>query len=164
MSVVEGLRDEGKLEVQTKAYDFASYTHKICSNQKVFFKRYRWCSTSKIIDAVDDICVYIDLANQVNIRKDLKPENLKKNKELRKQYQTKAIEVSIRLETLMEIAYRNNRVKSESNPTTNEISQSEQEKEDSSEVGISKDKFYYWVGLLLEVRSLIRKWRDSEQG
>lgn len=161
MSVVEGLRDDGKLEVQTKTYDFASYTHKICSNQKVFFKRYRWCSTSKIIDAVDDICVYIDLANQVNIRKDLKPDTLKKNKQTRKQYQTKAIEVSIRLETLMEIAYRNNRVKSESNPTTNEISTTD---EDKGEVGISQDKFYYWVGLLLEVRSLIRKWRECEQG
>ena len=101
------------------------------------------------------------MANQVNIRKDLKPDTLKKNKQTRKQYQTKAIEVSIRLETLMEIAYRNNRVKSESNPTTNEISTTD---EDKGEVGISQDKFYYWVGLLLEVRSLIRKWRECEQG
>lgn len=154
MSVVQGLRSQGKLEVQTKAYDFASYTHKICSNQKVFFKRYRWCSTAKIIEAVDEIATYIDLANQINIRKDLTAETLKENKKLRRKYQTKAIEASIKCETLMEIAYRNNRAKEE--PDT--LEQAEEQ------VGISHDKFYHWVGLLLEVRALIRKWRASEQG
>ena len=152
MSVVQGKRCEGKLKVQTAAYDFASYTHKICSNEKVFLKRYRWCSTAKIIEAVDELAVYIDLANQVNIRKDLLPENLKKNLELRQSYQHKAIELSIRVETLMEIAYRNNRAK-ENKPQPEEVI-----------VGITEDKFNNWVGQLLDLRSLLRKWKESERG
>ena len=42
----------------------------------------------------------------------------------------------------MEIAYRNNNRESKL---------------------LDDDKFYYWVDLLLELRSLIRKWRDSEK-
>lgn len=68
MSVVEGLRNIGKLNVQTKGYDFASYTHHICSNEKVFLKRYRWCSTMKIIEVTNEIVVNIDLANAIDCR------------------------------------------------------------------------------------------------
>ena len=143
MSVVKGLRAEGKLVAQTKAYDFASYTHCICSNEKVFLKRNRWCSTQKIVEAVDEIAVYVDLANYINIKKSLPPEIYKQNLELRKKYQTHAIEISYRVETLMEIAYRDNNREGRH---------------------IEDDKINYWIGLLLELRSQIRKWRDSEQG
>ncbi len=143
MSVVKGLRAEGKLVAQTKAYDFASHTHCICSNEKVFLKRNRWCSTQKIVEAVDEIAVLVDLANYVNIKKSLPPESLKRNLEIRKQYQTKAIEISYRVETLMEIAYRDNNREGRH---------------------IDDKKIDYWMSLLLELRSQIRKWRDSEQG
>ncbi len=143
LSVVKGLRTEGKLVTQTKAYDFASYTHQIVSNEKVFLKRYRWCSTAKIVEAVDEIAVLVDLANNINVKKSLPAESLKKNLELRRQYQTKAIEVSYRVETLMEIAYRDNNREGRH---------------------IDDNKINYWVGLLLELRSQIRKWRESEQG
>lgn len=143
MSVVKGLRTEGKLVAQTKAYDFASYTHCICSNEKVFLKRNRWCSTQKIVEAVDEIAVFVDLANNIIIKKTLPPETYKRNLDLRKQYQNNAIEISYRVETLMEIAYRDNNREGRH---------------------IEDDKINYWIGLLLELRSQIRKWRDSEQG
>ena len=135
MSVVQGLRNIGKLNVQTKAYDFASYTHHICSNEKVFLKRYRWCSTMKIIEVTDQIVVYIDLANAV----DLRSKNTEKVKE-RLKHQQMAIDKSVALESLMEIAYRDNNQEGRHMPD---------------------DKIDYWVGLLLELRGLIRKWRES---
>lgn len=135
MSVVEGLRNIGKLNVQTKAYDFASHTHHICSNEKVFLKRYRWCSTMKIIETTNQIVVYIDLANAINLRskdKDKINERLK--------LQNLALTKTIELECLMEIAYRDNNQEGRH---------------------FAEDKFAYWVGLLLELRGLIRSWRDS---
>ncbi len=50
MAVPEGKRTESKLAVQTKAIELAIYTVTICSNEKNFPKRYRWCLTNKIVD------------------------------------------------------------------------------------------------------------------
>lgn len=138
MSVPKSLRCEGKLTVQTKAYDFASYTHQICSNEKVFLKRNRWCSTQKLVQVADEIAVNIEIANNVNV-KNKTPIQIEK----RRQYQNLALEKSIELECLMEIAYRDNNREGRH---------------------ISDDKMEYWVGLLLELRCLIRKWRDSTKG
>lgn len=138
MSVPKSLRNQGKLTVQTKGYDFASYTHQICSNENVFLKRNRWCSTAKIIQVCDEIVVNIEIANNVNV-KNKTPEQIAK----RRQYQNLALEKSVELEALMEIAYRDNNREGRH---------------------ISDDKMEYWVGLLLELRGLIRKWRDSTKG
>lgn len=135
MSVVEGLRNIGKLNVQTKGYDFASYTHHICSNEKVFLKRYRWCSTMKIIEVTNEIVVNIDLANAIDCRSK-KQEKINE----RLKFQNLALVKTIELESLMEIAYRDNNQESRH---------------------IDDDKMNYWVGLLLELRGLIRKWRES---
>ena len=133
MSVPKHKRSEGKLIVQTKAYEFASYTHQICSNEKVFLKRNRWCGTSKIVDTVDEIVVNIDIANEIDIRD---TSNLPE----RRRYQDLAITMTIRLETLMEIAYRDNNRERKNLPD---------------------DKFNFWIDSLLELRMLIRKWRNS---
>ncbi len=138
MSVPKNKRSEGKLVVLTKAYEFASYTHQICSNEKVFLKRNRWCSTQKIVSTADEIAVNVELANNVNIRNKT-PEKIA----LRIEYQTNALKESIRLETLMEISYRDNNREGRHLPD---------------------DKFEYWIGLLLELRSIIRKWRDTTKG
>lgn len=47
MAVPEGKRTESKLAVQTKVIELAEYTITICSNEKNFPKRYRWCLTNK---------------------------------------------------------------------------------------------------------------------
>ena len=55
MSVVQSKRGEGQLLVFTKASELATYTIRICSNEKNFPKHYRWCLTSKIVDAAIEI-------------------------------------------------------------------------------------------------------------
>ena len=136
MSVPKNKRSQGKLTVIVKAYQFASYTHEICSNEKVFLKRNRWCSTMKIADTADDIAIYCELANECDVRNE---EGLNERKRL----QQLALQCSSKAETLMEIAYRDNNRKKQN---------------------LLDDKFEYWVGLLVELRTLIRKWRDSVKG
>lgn len=48
MSVVKSKRTKSELEVVNKAIALASYTIHICSNEKNFPKRYRWCLTGKM--------------------------------------------------------------------------------------------------------------------
>lgn len=98
MSVPEGKRTESKLAVQTKAIELADYTITICSNEKYFPKRYRWCLTNKIVDTATDIMSDINTANSIYV-------STKGDYELRRQFQTRALAYTARLLGLMELAY-----------------------------------------------------------
>ena len=131
MSTPKSERSQKKFVTIRKAYEFASFTHKICSNENVFLKRNRWCSTYKIVETVDDIAIYCEQANETDI----------KNKEevaLRLKYIEKAISLTIKAETLMEIVYRDNN----------------REKQN-----LTDEKFENWIGLLLEIRNLLFTWK-----
>lgn len=99
MSVVKSKRGEGTLLVVTKANELAVYTIHICSNENSFPKRYRWCITSKIVDAAMDTNNTINMANSVYVKScaDL---------ELRKNYQTRALAATYALLSMIDIAYR----------------------------------------------------------
>lgn len=99
MSVVKSKRGEGRLAVITKANELATYTIKICSNEKNFPKHYRWCITSKIVDAAIEINNYANMANSVYV-KDIN------DYAMRKQYQTKALASTYALLSMMDISYR----------------------------------------------------------
>lgn len=98
MSVVKSKRSEGELTVLVKANKLASYTIHICSNEKKFPKHYRWCVTSKIVEAALDINNNINMANAVYVID-------KNDYDLRKKFQTKAIAASYALLSIMDIAY-----------------------------------------------------------
>ena len=99
MSVVKSQRQEGKLAVITKAGELATYSIHICSNEKNFPKRYRWCITSKIVESAINISNYTNMANSVYV----KDEN---DYLLRKEYQTKALAETYALLNMIDIAYR----------------------------------------------------------
>ena len=65
MSVPKRKRAEGELKVLTKANDLMAYTIKVCSNEKNFPKRYRWCITNRIIDTTAEITDLIIHANSI---------------------------------------------------------------------------------------------------
>lgn len=67
MSVPKSQRREGKLEAQTMAYDFAAYTDGICSNERCFKKRSRWCTTMEIVQQAHRVAAAIDLANATRL-------------------------------------------------------------------------------------------------
>lgn len=99
MSVVKSKRGEGQLLVLSKANELSVYTIKICSNEKNFPKHYRWCITSKIVDAAIDISNNANMANSIFV---------KDNSDflLRKQFQTKALASTYALLNMMDISYR----------------------------------------------------------
>lgn len=99
MSVVKSKRGEGQLVVITKASELATHTIRICSNEKVFPKHYRWCITSKIVEAVIDINNYVNMANSIYVTDT-------SDYDLRKAYQTKALASTYSLLSMMDIAYR----------------------------------------------------------
>lgn len=98
MAVPEGKRTESKLAVQTKVIELAEYTITICSNEKNFPKRYRWCLTNKIVDTALEIMNDVNTANSIYV-------STKGDYELRRHYQTNALAYTARLLGLMEVAY-----------------------------------------------------------
>ena len=100
MSVPKSKRSHSDLEVITKANELAAYTIQICSNEKHFPKRYRWCITNKIVDCAIDISKYALAANSIFVGDDVDAYKL------RKQFQTVAITNTYTLLSLMDIAYR----------------------------------------------------------
>jgi len=98
MAVPEGKRTESKLVVQTKVIELAEYTITICSNEKNFPKRYRWCLTNKIVDTALEIMNDVNTANSIYV-------STKGDYELRRHYQTNALAYTARLLGLMEVAY-----------------------------------------------------------
>jgi len=99
MSVPKSKRGHSDLEVVTKANELAEYTIHICSNEKNFPKRYRWCITAKIVDAAIDISRYIIMANSIFVKD-------ADDYRLRKSYQNQALANTYSLLSMMDIAYK----------------------------------------------------------
>lgn len=99
MSVVKSKREEGTLTVLTKANELAVYSIHICSNEKNFPKRYRWCITTKIVDAVMDINNNINMANSVYVTST-------SDYEIRHGFQTRGLAATYSLLSMIDIAYR----------------------------------------------------------
>lgn len=99
MSVVKSKRKEGQLTIFTKASNLAEHTIKICSNEKYFPKHYRWCLTSRIVNAALDINDNLIAANSIYV-------NDHEDYVLRKQHQQIAIAASCTL--LSNVAFAQN--------------------------------------------------------
>ena len=65
--VPKSKRGVPKLEVLDKSRELVAFTMRICSNEKNFPKRYRWCMTQKIIDSALNISNYVEMANCVYV-------------------------------------------------------------------------------------------------
>lgn len=98
MSVVKSQREETELAVITKANELTAYTIKICSNEKNFPKRYRWCITSKIVESSINIGNNIIKANSIYVQS---AEDLA----ARSRYQKEALIETYALLNMISIAY-----------------------------------------------------------
>jgi len=67
MSVPESKRAEGELKVITKSRELTARTLRICSNEKHFPKRLRWCFTSHICKECNEMLSAIIKANSVYV-------------------------------------------------------------------------------------------------
>jgi hypothetical protein len=91
------LRTQTKFELGIRANRLAKYTVRICSNEKNFPKRYRWCLTYKIVENAVEISCDIKRANAVFVQ-------TKADWTLRRSYQKKAKADLAALVELIEIA------------------------------------------------------------
>ena len=98
MAVVKSKRGESELDIITKARELAVYTIKICTNEKNFPKRYRWCVTNEIVKSVVMINSDIRRANEVFVKDDA-------DYLLRKDFQSKAMSEIGALLGNMDIVY-----------------------------------------------------------
>lgn len=67
MSVPKSKRSHGRLEALTKARAIKNYTLQVCTNEKNFPKRYRWCITNNIVEETTEICRKIVRANAIRV-------------------------------------------------------------------------------------------------
>lgn len=98
MSVVKSKRTKGRMEVITKAHQLAEHTMRICSNEKNFPKRYRWCLTAKIVDCAIEINCNLEKANSIFVK-------TQTDFELRREYMQKALAETYSLHNMMRLSY-----------------------------------------------------------
>lgn len=98
MSVPEGKRTKSKFEVIVKARNIVVHTIKITSNEKVFPKRYRRSFTGKLVDETIDMYKNLFFANSIRVV-------TKEDKNLRRQYQVKALAQTYSILAMIQIAY-----------------------------------------------------------
>ena len=133
MSVPKAKRSQGELRVLTKANSLMSYTIQICSNEKNFPKRYRWCITNRIIDTTADITDLIIRANSILIRSEDDIENI----ERRVNIVSQALEITYVLLNQVQIAYQ--------------------------VFKLSPDRVEYWTSEIIELQRLLRGWRKGHK-
>lgn len=68
MAVNEGARTKGHFMAQIKAWALASYTYKICDNEKIFDPKHK-SLVLKIEDLTTDICLRCWHANNIRVNK-----------------------------------------------------------------------------------------------
>lgn len=98
MTVPKSKRTEGKLQVITKARDLRSYTIKVCTNEKNFPKRYRWCITNGIVQDTNELVKLISSANAIKVED-------ASDKLRRRTYQKMALELTEVLLDSVSVAY-----------------------------------------------------------
>lgn len=129
MAVVKSKRGENELDIITKSRELAVYTIRICTNEKNFPKRYRWCVTNEIVKSANIIHSNINKSNEVFVKD-------RSDYELRKRYQNIALAEIGSFLGNMDIAF--------------EL------------FGVDADRVFHWTGLVIDVRTLLRNWKKSD--
>ena len=138
MSVPKGKRYESDLVVINKANDLTMYTIRICSNEKKFPKRYRWCVTKNIVEAAVKMRENISKANSVHV-------NDEKSYILRRTYQQMAMAELAAMNVSMNIAFELfDGLKHIPNEKTQEVN------------------IAYWTQELMETKRLLQAWKKSD--
>ena len=99
MSVPEGKRGQGKLQVLVDANALAEYTIRICKNPKIFLPEYQDAMTNDLIHDGKEIFIHAWAANSIRVSSD-------RDAEQRKELQNQAIMDCDRLLAGIEIAHK----------------------------------------------------------
>jgi len=137
MSVPKSKRKQSELDVLVEADTLATYTIKLCTNEKKFPKRYRWCITQQIVSAAVSVAKYTSMANAIVA-------NTEDSFLLRQSYQQHATAEIDGLLTMMDISYR--------------TFSSLRNQSDTQEINMS-----HWSAQAHKVRSLLFSWKKSDK-
>ena len=99
MAIPKSKRTTTPLSVLVEADTLACYTILICTDEKRFPKRYRWCLTKQIIESAVQTKMHIAKANSVYV-------NDAESAKLRRTYQQEAIADIASLSATMDTAFR----------------------------------------------------------
>ena len=99
MAIPKSKRTTTPLSVLVEADTIACYTIQICTDERRFPKRYRWCLTQHIIDAAVQAKMHIAKANSVYV-------NDRNSATLRRTYQQNAIADIAALSAAMDTAFK----------------------------------------------------------
>lgn len=99
MAIPKSKRTTTPLSVLVEADTLACYTILICTDEKRFPKRYRWCLTKQIIESAVQIKMHIAKANAVYV-------NDAESTKLRRTYQQEAVADIAALSATMDTAFR----------------------------------------------------------
>ncbi len=99
MAIPKSKRTTTPLSVLVEADTLACYTILICTDEKRFPKRYRWCLTKQIIESAVQIKMHIAKANAVYV-------NDAESAKLRRTYQQEAVADIAALSATMDTAFR----------------------------------------------------------
>ena len=99
MAIPKSKRTTTPLSVLVEADTLACYTILICTDEKRFPKRYRWCLTKQIIESAVQAKMHIAKANSVYV-------NDVESAKLRRTYQQEAIADIAALSATMDTAFR----------------------------------------------------------
>lgn len=99
MAIPKSKRSTTPLSVLVEADTLACYTILICTDEKRFPKRYRWCLTQQIIESAIQAKMHIAKANSVYV-------NDTESAKLRRTYQQEAIADIAALSAAMDTAFR----------------------------------------------------------
>ena len=99
MAIPKSKRTTTPLSVLVEADTLACYTIQICTDERRFPKRYRWCLTQQIIDAAVQAKMHIAKANSVYV-------NDQESATLRRTYQQKAVADIAALSAAMDTAFK----------------------------------------------------------
>lgn len=135
MSVPEGSRGEGRFSLEIRAEELAHYVITITGNEKVFVPDNRRRITEEIAMLAINAFVYIQQANDIDIRNENSPKYLR-NKRRRRLLQESALEALKRMIPLIHLARRS--------------------------FHLSTKRVKYWMQLVIEIRNRTRNWMESE--
>lgn len=99
MAIPKSKRTTTPLSVLVEADTLACYTIQICTDERRFPKRYRWCLTQQIIDAAIQAKMHIAKANSVYVSD-------RESATLRRTYQQRAIADIAALSAAMDTAFK----------------------------------------------------------
>lgn len=129
MAVPKNKRSKGQLEVFTLSKNLVSHSIRMCSNEKVLPKKFRYSLGDEIVRRAFNVALEIETANSIHVKTELDFAD-------RHAAQNRAIANANALLVALSVLYE--------------------------EFHMNEKKATHWTGLTVDVRDLLRSWKNKD--